>query len=248
MPRYFIQFSYDGTAYHGWQVQPNGITVQQVLTEAMQTLLRQEVALTGAGRTDAGVNARCMIAHFDLEDEIDGEWLTDKLNRLLPQDICVSGVRQVHPDAHARFDAKWRKYEYLVTTSKNCFMHRYAMRLYRIPDFELMNCVAEDYLLGKKDFTSFSKLHTDVKTNICEVMEAHWDPVEGEPGMWRFTIRADRFLRNMVRAVVGTLLEVGLGKMTPEAFGQVLDSKDRCAAGTSVDAKGLFLVEVAYPY
>lgn len=248
MPRYFIQLSYDGAAYHGWQVQPNGITVQQVLTNAMQIVLRQEVALTGAGRTDAGVNARCMVAHFDCETPVDGGWLTDKLNRLLPCDISISGVREVGPDAHARFDALWRKYEYLVTTEKNCFMNRYAMRLYRQPDFDLMNCVARDYLLGRKDFTSFSKLHTDVKTNICEVMEAHWDSVEGEPGLWKFTIRADRFLRNMVRAVVGTLLMVGQGKMSPEAFSQVLDCKDRCAAGTSVDAKGLFLVEVAYPY
>ena len=244
MHRYFIFLSYDGAAYHGWQVQPNGLSVQQRLNEALSLLLRREVSVTGAGRTDAGVNARRMAAHFDVEEPVDGSWLTDKLNRLLPQDIAIECIREVKPDAHARFDALWRRYEYYVVIQKSPFHRHYALRLYKEPDWTLMN-EAATLLLEYTDFTSFSKLHTDVKTNICHVTEARWTFLE--EGYWVFTIQADRFLRNMVRAVVGTLLQVGLGQLTLEQFRQIIEQKDRCSAGESVDGKALFLADVGYP-
>ena len=244
MHRYFIFLSYDGAAYHGWQIQPNGLSVQQRLNEALSLLLRKEVSVTGAGRTDAGVNARRMAAHFDVEEPVDGGWLTDKLNRLLPQDIAIECIREVKPDAHARFDALWRRYEYFVVIQKSPFHRHYALRLYKEPDWALMN-EAATLLLEYTDFTSFSKLHTDVKTNICHVIEARWTSLE--EGYWVFTIQADRFLRNMVRAVVGTLLQVGLGQLTLEQFRQIIEQKDRCSAGESVDGKALFLADVGYP-
>ena len=244
MHRYFIFLSYDGAAYHGWQIQPNGVSIQQRLNEALSLLLRREVSVTGAGRTDTGVNARRMVAHFDVEEPVDGAWLTDKLNRLLPQDIAIACIREVKPEAHARFDALWRRYEYYVVTQKSPFHRHYALRLYKEPDWALMN-EAATMLLEYTDFTSFSKLHTDVKTNICHVTEAHWTQIED--GYWVFTIQADRFLRNMVRAVVGTLLQVGLGQITLELFRQIIEQKDRCSAGESVDGKALFLADVGYP-
>jgi len=236
--------SYDGAAYHGWQVQPNGMSVQERLEGALSLLLRRTVNVTGAGRTDAGVNARCMVAHFDAEEPVDGAWLTDKLNRLLPQDIAVEQVREVNPDAHARFSALWRRYEYFVTTHKDPFHRHYALRLYKEPNWDLMNEAAA-LLLEVEDFTSFSKLHTDVKTNICHLTEARWTQLA--PHYWVFTIQADRFLRNMVRAVVGTLLQVGYGQLSLEQFQQVIAQKNRCSAGESVDGKALFLVDVGYP-
>lgn len=241
--RYFIYLSYDGAAYHGWQVQPNGMSVQERLTQSISLLLRQEVKLTGAGRTDAGVNARLMVVHFDVEAAIDGPWLVDKLNRLLPQDIAVQQIREVKPDAHARFDALWREYQYFVVTRKDPFLRAYALRLYKEPNWELMNQAA-GMLLEYTDFTSFSKLHTDVKTNNCRVMEARWTQIS--EGYWVFTIRADRFLRNMVRAIVGTLLQVGQGQLTLEGFRRVIEQKDRCSAGDSVEGKALFLTDIGY--
>ena len=241
--RYFIYLSYDGAAYHGWQVQPKGMSVQERLTQAISLLLRQEVKLTGAGRTDAGVNARMMVAHFDVENAIDGPWLVDKLNRLLPHDIAVQQVCEVKPDAHARFDAIWREYQYFVVTRKDPFLRAYALRLYKEPDWALMNEAAQ-MLLEYTDFTSFSKLHTDVKTNNCKVMAARWTQIS--EGYWVFTIRADRFLRNMVRAIVGTLLQVGQGQLTLEGFRRVIEQKDRCSAGDSVEGKALFLTNIGY--
>lgn len=241
--RYFIYLSYDGAAYHGWQVQPKGMSVQECLTQAISLLLRQEVKLTGAGRTDAGVNARMMVAHFDVENAIDGPWLVDKLNRLLPHDIAVQQVCEVKPDAHARFDAIWREYQYFVVTRKDPFLRAYALRLYKEPDWALMNEAAQ-MLLEYTDFTSFSKLHTDVKTNNCKVMAARWTQIS--EGYWVFTIRADRFLRNMVRAIVGTLLQVGQGQLTLEGFRRVIEQKDRCSAGDSVEGKALFLTNIGY--
>lgn len=242
--RYFITLSYDGAAYHGWQIQPNGISVQQVLEQALSTLLRCETPVVGAGRTDAGVNAMKMIAHFDASQPVDCILLADKLNRLLPPDVAVQSVQPVSSEAHARFSATSRTYHYYVTTVKDPFARHRAMRLFHAPDFDKMNEAARrlfDYI----DFTSFSKLHTDVATNNCRIMQASWQQV-GEYE-WCFVIQADRFLRNMVRAVVGTLLEVGRGKMTVEQFCQVIEKKDRCSAGTSVSGHALFLVDVTYP-
>lgn len=248
--RYFIQFSYDGTAYHGWQVQPNAISVQQRLNEALSLLLRQNIETTGAGRTDTGVHAAMMVAHFDFQPQ-DGKVmpelsvLADKLNRILPPDIAVQEVRPVADDAHARFDATSRTYHYRVYTGKDPFLRHYALRLHFMPDYEAMNRAAK-VLLQTADFTSFSKLHTDAKTNICRVTQARW--VQESPICWRFEITADRFLRNMVRAVVGTLLEVGRGKITEADFERIVAQKNRCSAGESVAGNALSLVEITYPY
>lgn len=244
MQRYFIDLAYDGTSYHGWQIQPNGASVQACLEKALSTLLRREVGVTGAGRTDAGVHASLMVAHFDADGPLDGAFLTDKLNRLLPPDISVRRLRAVKPDAHARFDATSRTYKYFVTTVKRPFDRRFRCRLFRLPDFGRMNEAART-LFDYTDFTSFSKLHTDVKTNNCHVMLAEWS--QTDDATWVFTIRADRFLRNMVRAVVGTLLEVGYGKMDVDGFRRVIEEKDRSRAGTSMPANALFLVDITYP-
>ena len=243
--RYFIRFAYDGTAYCGWQVQPNGLSVQEVLTKALCTILRTEdIEIVAAGRTDAGVHARNMVAHFDVEDRLPaGLDLVNKLNSLLPSDISVIEIREVKPKVHARFDVLSRRYEYHLVLQKDVFRHPFAMRIYNPLDFDRMNEAAK-ILFKYTDFTSFSKLHTDVKTNNCKIMAARWEQREEE---WIFIVEADRFLRNMVRAIVGTLLEVGRGKMTLDEFRQVIDAKNRCNAGSSVPAKGLFLVEVAYP-
>lgn len=244
MQRYFIYFSYDGAAYHGWQVQPNAVTVQQVLEEALATLMRAPVPLVGAGRTDAGVNAECMVAHADFPCEVDAAHIVYKLNRLLPPDIAVSDLRRVKDDAHARFDAVSRRYCYRVVTAKSPFSRRYAMRVPKDIDFDAMNSAAA--LLGEyTDFTSFSKLHTDVKTNNCKVTHAAWRRV-GE-NEWVFEIEADRFLRNMVRAIVGTLLLVGRGKLDIDGFRKVIENKARGEAGDSAMGEALFLVGVEYP-
>lgn len=243
MQRYFISLSYDGSRYHGWQVQPNGISVQQTLAEALSVIMRRPVEITGAGRTDAGVHARYMVAHFDVDDTVDCALCKDKLNRLLPPDINVFDVFPVNDDMHARFSAKSRRYEYVVTLIKNPFLRAYSYRLNRKPDFDLMNQAAA-MLLDQTDFTSFSKLHTDVKTNFCKVTRAEW--VQVDDTTWKFIIEADRFLRNMVRAVVGTLLDVGFGKIGLQDFASIIEKKDRCSAGMSVPASGLFLVDVKY--
>lgn len=244
MQRYFIYFAYDGTAYHGWQIQPNGISVQECLMKALSTLLRREVDVVGAGRTDAGVHASLMVAHFESEVVLDTRFMTDKLNRLLPPDISVYSLRGVKSDAHARFDATARKYKYYVTTAKRPFERQYRCRLFQTPDFGRMNEAAQT-LFDYTDFTSFSKLHTDVKTNNCKIMHADWTQIDDVT--WVFTIQADRFLRNMVRAIVGTLLEVGRGKLTVDGFRQVIEQRNRCLAGTSVPGNALFLVDIAYP-
>lgn len=244
MFRYFIYFSYDGAAYHGWQVQPNAITVQQVLEEALAKLVRQPVPLVGAGRTDAGVNAACMVAHGDFPCETDCAQLVYKLNKILPPDIAVSDVRRVKDDAHARFDALSRRYNYRVVTAKSPFARRYACRVLPGVDFEAMNRAAE-ILYEYTDFTSFSKLHTDVKTNNCKVTFARWRQVSDNE--WVFEIEADRFLRNMVRAIVGTLLLVGRGKLTLDGFRAVIENKARGEAGDSAMGEALFLVDVKYP-
>lgn len=244
MARYFIYLGYDGTNYHGWQIQPNGASVQEELQKALSTLMRRPMEVVGAGRTDAGVHASLMIAHTDIDALADASILVDKLNRLLPPDIAVYRIRRVTDEAHARFDATYRKYQYHITTSKNPFLRHYAWRVFQPLDFERMNEAAA-VLFEYTDFTSFSKLHTDVKTNNCRIMHAHWEQTGADE--WVFTIQADRFLRNMVRAVVGTLVEVGRGKLSIEGFRRVIEAKDRCSAGTSVPGHALFLVDVGYP-
>ena len=241
--RYFITFSYDGTAYHGWQIQPHSVTVQEELQKALSTLMRKPMEVVGAGRTDTGVHARKMIAHFDTDTEVDCPQLVYKLNKLLPKDIAVQQVEQVADDMHARFSAKSRTYHYYVHLDKNPFLRSYSWQVYGNPDFELMNRAAR-VLMEYKDFTSFSKVNTDTKTNDCTITEARWDRV-GED-QWRFTVTANRFLRNMVRAIVGTLMEVGRGRMTIEQLRSVIEAKDRCRAGDSVPGNALFLVEVLY--
>ena len=254
--RYFIELSYDGTAYHGWQIQPNGESVQGVLQRALSTLMRQEIVVTGAGRTDAGVHAAMMVAHFNVEDPLptppvrEGreaqsaeDYLVYRLNGMLPPDIAIHRIYPVADDAHARFSARARTYYYYVHTRKSPFLRDRSWRLISTPDFESMNRAAR-LLLEYEDFTSFSKLNTDTKTNICHVTSARW--VQLSDHEWRFEITADRFLRNMVRAIVGTLMEVGRGQLTLDGFRQVIELQDRCAAGDSVPARGLFLQKVEY--
>ncbi|MCD8261349.1 MAG: tRNA pseudouridine(38-40) synthase TruA [Bacteroides sp.] len=243
--RYFIYLAYDGTNYHGWQIQPNGDTVQQQLMNALGTLLRRTVEITGAGRTDTGVHASLMVAHFDHPETFpDLAFLAEKLNRLLPPDISIYRIREVKPEAHARFNATYRRYQYHITNHKSPFGRQYCYRVHGALDFDKMN-KATGQLFNYTDFTSFSKLHTDAKTNNCRIMHAAWTPEREDK--WVFTIQADRFLRNMVRVIVGTLLEVGKGKLTVEGFCRIIEEKDRCKAGTSVPGQALFLTDVGYP-
>ncbi|MBR8707918.1 tRNA pseudouridine(38-40) synthase TruA [Bacteroides pyogenes] len=244
MQRYFIYLAYDGTRYHGWQVQPNGISVQECLMKALATFLREDIEVVGAGRTDAGVHASLMVAHFDYDASLEPDAVADKLNRLLPPDISVFRIRRVKPGAHARFDAVERTYKYYVVSAKYPFNRQYRWRIHSRLDYDRMNEAART-LLEYSDFTSFSKLHTDVKTNICRITHAEW--TQEDDITWVFTIRADRFLRNMVRAIVGTLVEVGRGKLSVDGFRRIIEQKDRCKAGTSAPGQALFLVDVAYP-
>lgn len=241
--RYFIRFSYFGKAYHGWQNQPNAITVQEVLEKALSTLLRQPIDVVGAGRTDAGVHAREMYAHFDVESLTDREELVYRLNAFLPEDIAVLEIIPVQPEAHARFDAVERTYEYWLVQDKNPFYSDLAHCVKHPLDIEAMNKAAA-FLLKHTDFECFSKSNTDVKTFLCKVARAAW---EKQQDKLVFTISADRFLRNMVRAIVGTLLDVGLGKMEPGEINAIIASKNRSKAGVSVPAKGLYLTRVVYP-
>lgn len=242
--RYFIYLSYDGTNYHGWQIQPNAISVQQKLNEALTTVLRRKTETTGAGRTDTGVHAEMMVAHFDIEKTIDTEKIADKLCRLLPPDIAVTKICRVKDNAHARFDALSRTYYYTIYTKKDPFLRYFATKIHFKPDFALMNEACE-ILLNTKDFTSFSKLGTDVKTNICDITHAKW--VQISENSWRFEITANRFLRNMVRAIVGTLLDIGRHKITIKDLSDIINQKNRCAAGESAPGNALSLVNIQYP-
>ena len=243
--RYFLKLSYNGAPFHGWQVQPNAVSVQSTIEEALSTVLRENISIVGAGRTDTGVNARQMYAHFDYDKEIpDFGKLINSLNRLVGKDIAIYDIIKVADDAHARFDATARTYKYFVTHQKSPFLYPLSWHCPQSLDYEKMNEACE-VLKRHIDFTSFSKLHTDVKTNNCRIDYAHWQK-EGE--MMVFTITADRFLRNMVRAVVGTLVEVGRGKISVEEFEQIILKKDRCSAGTSMPPQALFLWKVNYDY
>lgn len=244
--RYFLRLAYNGARFHGWQIQPNAISVQEVIEKALSTALREKIEIVGAGRTDAGVNAREMYAHFDTASEItDKRALLLSLNRLCSKDIAIYNIIDVEDDAHARFDAVRREYKYFATRIKNPFMSPFMWFTPTRLDVEAMNKAA-DILKRTDDFTSFAKLHSDAKTNICRVTEAKWEYLDENTLV--FTIAADRFLRNMVRAVVGTLVDVGRGKMTIEDFKRVIDAKDRCGAGQSMPAEALFLWTVEYPY
>ena len=245
--RYFIKFSYLGTEFHGSQRQPNGITVQETMEVALKMIFREDVPLTFAGRTDAGVHAREMYAHMDVGDEAmrrEGERLVFRLNGILPNSIAIHDIVPVTDEAHARFTAKSRTYEYHIVDHKDPFVHDLATRVRPGLDFNAMNEAAK-YLIGKQDFASFCRSNTDVKTTICDLTYAQWEVKEN--GHAVFTITADRFLRNMVRAVVGTLFEVGRGKMTIEQFAEVITQHTRTAAGDSVPAEGLYLTQIIYP-
>ena len=242
--RYFITLSYDGTRFHGWQVQPNGISVQEELDGALSLLLRSEIHTTGAGRTDAGVHARMMVAHFDVETmNFDLTDLTYKLNRLLPQDIAIQAIQPVSYEMHARFSAIARTYHYYVHTVKDPFRRAYSCELHYPLDFQLMNEAAA-VMMTYEDFGAFCKAHADVKTTLCHVTAAEWH--QTSPSSWYFEITANRFLRNMVRAVVGTLIDVGRGRLSLDDFRKVIEGKRRTEAGESMPANALFLEDVKY--
>ena len=241
--RYFLEIAYNGKNYSGWQIQPNAPSIQETLTNALSTILREELNIVGAGRTDAGVHASQLFVHFDVDEELDEE-LVQKLNSFLPDDIVVKNLFLVSDEAHARFDAVSRSYEYRILLGRDPFTLDTTWQLYyQQLDVEMMNNAAAE-LLNYTNFKSFSKSKTDVKTYNCKVTQAKWIL---DNNLLTFHISADRFLRNMVRAVVGTLIEVGLGKKTVEDFKEIIESEDRSNAGFSVPPQGLFLVKVAYP-
>ena len=240
--RYFIELSYDGTPFVGWQRQPNGDSVQSCLENALSILFRKQLSIVGAGRTDAEVHARQLFAHVDIDEHIDQD-LTFRLNKLLPKEIAVRNIFTVAQDAHARFDAISRSYCYHITTQKNPFLQKRSYQFTKSLDVKLMNQAAK-ILIDHEDFKCFSKSKTDVKTYICDIQHAHWQQDGSE---LVFSIQANRFLRNMVRAIVGTLIEVGLRKISISDFEAILTSRDRNQAGYSVPGHGLYLEKVNYP-
>ncbi len=243
MYRYFIRFSFRGTSFHGWQIQENAYTVQALLNKSLSTLTAEDVYCIGAGRTDAGVHAKDFYAHFDLENEIvDFGNFIYKLNCLNGNEVYVSEVFRVKPEAHSRFSAKSRTYQYHILRERDPFLNDYAYFYYGNLNIDEMNSAAE-VLYSYSDFTSFSKADTQTKTNICKIISANWILQDKE---LIFTIKADRFLRNMVRAIAGTLLDIGKGKLTISDFKSIIESKNRCLAGESLPANALFLVNVEY--
>ena len=246
--RYFIRLAFNGTNYHGWQIQPNAISVQQVLNQDLSLLLGEDIQVTGCGRTDTGVHARVFYAHMDCsqkgsQDRTIGPAFLFKINNKLPADIAVQEIIPVRPDAHARFDALSRTYIYQISRRKAVFNRDLSHYLYGDLDFPAMQDACE-LLKECTDFTSFSKVDTDTRTNDCRIDLARWD-ISTEDMV--FTIQADRFLRNMVRAIVGTMLELGFGRINLDEFRRILESRDRSKAGISAPAKGLFLADVQYP-
>lgn len=242
--RYALELAYRGTNYHGWQIQPNASSVQEEIETRLSRLMgNRPVSVVGCGRTDTGVHASYYVLHFDSDKELDTTQLVYKLNKMLPDDIAVFSAQKVSDEFHARFSASLRTYHYFVHQQKNAFLQD-SYFVGSTIDFDVMNQAAQ-LLMGKQDFTSFSKLHTDVKTNICTVSQVRWNKVS--ESSWYLEISADRFLRNMVRAVVGTLLEIGYGNLDEAGLSQIIASKDRGEAKLSVPAKGLFLVDVRYP-
>ncbi|MBU0763659.1 MAG: tRNA pseudouridine(38-40) synthase TruA [Bacteroidetes bacterium] len=242
--RYFVRLSFKGTEYHGWQTQGNAVSVQQTLCEKFTIFLKEKIAITGAGRTDTGVHARNYIAHFDsVKNEIDSDDFVFRINRFLPDDIVIHEIVKVPADAHSRFDAVSRTYKYFLNRVKDPFRKDISYYYSGPLDINAMN-MAADILSEYNDFSSFSKAGSDTKNNLCSIKEANWTD-EGD--MFVFTITADRFLRNMVRAITGSLLEVGSKKIEPENIRTIVKSKNRSDAGTSVPAHGLFLVKIEYP-
>ncbi|MCB4800164.1 tRNA pseudouridine(38-40) synthase TruA [Neotamlana laminarinivorans] len=240
--RYFLELSYNGTNYHGWQNQPNAITVQEVIEKALSTLLNTKTSIVGAGRTDAGVHAKQMYAHFESDKELPGN-LVYKLNSFLPKTIAIQNLFEVKNDAHARFDALSRTYLYRIATKKNVFNYNDAYFFNQDLDLVKMN-KASSMLFNYTDFQCFSKTNTDVKTFNCTIMKAEWNKVEDEI---HFTVKADRFLRNMVRAIVGTMVNIGVGKIAVNDLESIIESKNRSEAGFSVPAHGLYLTHIEYP-
>jgi len=246
MARFFLKLAYDGTNYHGWQVQENAHTVQAELEEKIGLMLSDKISVTGCGRTDTGVHAREFFAHFDAEKmPFEPKDFVYKLNRFLPGDIAIFDLFEVNPEMHTRFSAVSRTYKYFINTKKNPFNTKYSYYFNGDLDVDAMNRAAK-YITEYDDFTSFSKLHTQTATNICKISEAAWEAFND--GRLIFTITADRFLRNMVRAVVGTLIEVGKKRITPEDVKSIIEAKDRSKAGFSVPANGLFLEKIKYPF
>lgn len=244
MQRYFIELAYNGKPFYGWQIQPNEISVQEVIEQALFRLHSHVThKVVGCGRTDTGVHAHHYVLHVDLPEIADEHHFIYKMNSILPESIAFLSIKPVHQDAHARFDATSRTYRYFIHWNKDPFNVDQSWALRHKPNFEAMNKASIE-LLGKKDFTSLSKIHTDVKTNICEVYQAKW--IQTTENSAYFEISADRFLRNMVRATVGTLMDIGYGKLSDDALSSILQAKDRQAASTSVPAHGLFLWHVAY--
>lgn len=241
--RYFVHLAYNGARYCGWQIQPDAISVQETLEKGLSVLLRSKISVVGCGRTDAGVHASDFYAHFDFEGVIDCEQLLFKLNSFLPNDIVIYRVFEVRADGHARFDAVSRTYQYHVSNKRQPFRQGLYGRIFFEPNLLAMNEAAK-VLLEYEDFTSFAKLHSQAKTNNCKLMEAHWDRVDDE---FVFTIKSNRFLRNMVRSVTGTLLDVGRGKLDVAGVRRIVEEKNRCSAGVSMPAEGLFLTQVEYP-
>lgn len=242
--RYFLEFAYKGTNYHGWQYQPNASSVQETLTKALSTILKCEIDLVGAGRTDTGVHAKQMFAHFDLDFEFETQVILHKLNSFLPKDIAALAIYTVHHEAHARFDATKRTYEYHIHTRKDPFETDNSWYYHHNLNIDLMNQACK-ILFNYTDFECFSKVNTDVNTFNCTIFDANW---KQENNQLIFTISADRFLRNMVRAIVGTMINVGLEKVSLHQFIQIIESKDRNQAGFSVPAHGLYLTKVDYPF
>ena len=242
--RYFIEIAYNGKNYHGWQIQPDAVSVQEVLERTLSTILRKEIKVTGAGRTDTGVHARQLFAHFDCDTIPQATDMVFRTNSFLPKDISVKRIISVKDDAHARFDAIEREYEYIIALRKDPFQLDFAYFVHQKPDVDRMN-EAASVLLEYDNFQCFSRNKTGVKTYVCDVRVAYWE-IRGDQLV--FTIKADRFLRNMVRAIVGTLLEVGFGKISIEDFHNIIRSRDRSNAKTSAPAKGLYLTRVCYPY
>jgi tRNA pseudouridine38-40 synthase len=242
--RFFIKFSYNGTNYHGWQIQPNAISVQETLNKALSTVLNSNIECMGAGRTDSGVHAQEMFAHFDFNSEFIIEEVIHKLNSFLPNDIAIFNIYKVHEDAHARFDAKKRTYEYHINTFKNAFANELSWYYRQKLDINLMN-EASKKMLKQTNFQAFSKVNTDVNTFDCKIHDVNW-VIENDKII--FTISADRFLRNMVRAIVGTIILVGLKKITIQDFEEIINSKNRNNAGFSVPAHGLYLTKIEYDY
>lgn len=243
--RYFIHLAYNGTRFHGWQIQPNATSVQENLNKAFSVLLQTEINLMGAGRTDTGVHAREMYAHFDSDNSFDITTLVHKLNSFLPKDIVIYDIIPVHDDAHSRFDATKRTYEYHIHQFKNPFIDELSWYFHQPLDIDLMN-QASQLLFNYTDFECFSKVNTDVNTFDCTIFEAYWK--RGKNDQLIFTISANRFLRNMVRSIVGTLINVGLHKITLDDFTKIIESKSREKAGFSVPAHGLYLTKIEYDY